>query len=128
MNTRDTAVQDRFGQQFFCGVGTVEGGDGTPVQLNCLTSSWNCIEERNAEYGCQPGERALCVDWIPVGMTYTNPRVGILGKLLGIAPGFPKEAGVDPAQIPPRDTWVVFPRSFGGLPVYYRRGQMAFAL
>lgn len=34
---------------------------------------------------------------------------------------------VDPSKIPPRHAWVIFPKSFRGLPVYYKRGHRAFA-
>ncbi len=117
---RNTKVQDEFGSQFFCRTGTIEGGDGTPVQLIMMASSWNCVPERNAEYGCVRGERALCVAWIPAGMQYSKSGPD--------EDGFPAETGVDPSQLPPREEWVVFPRSFGGLPVYYKRGEMAWPL
>ncbi|MDO8558308.1 MAG: hypothetical protein Q7S09_03930 [bacterium] len=112
-----TDVQKQF-HKFLGVTGTIEGGDDVPVQLTSLSSSWNCITERAEKFGCKPGEQALLVEWIPMGMQFTKPGPEEL----------PKEAGVDKTKIPPRDQWVVFPRSFGGLPVYYRRGQMAFAL
>jgi len=98
-------------------VGTLEGGDGTPARICAVCLARNAADSKQAEYGCQPDEDALLVDWIPAGMTYDRSDPN----------SWPEEAGVDPALIPPRATWAVFPRRFMGVPVYYKRGHMAFA-
>jgi hypothetical protein len=43
-------------------IGTIEGGDGTPVVLNTIGHSKLCIASRAAEYGCKPGEEAILAE------------------------------------------------------------------
>lgn len=107
-------TKKQFGKQFFGAVGTIEGGDDTPVQMTSLGASWHCVAECSKGFGCKPNEQALLVEWIPAGMQWK------LGEI-------PSEAGVDENEIPRVTQWVVFPKSFGDLPVYYKRGSMAFA-
>lgn len=115
---RGKKAQKKFGDQFSAYVGTIENGDDTPMKLNGLSVSCFCIEERSAEFGCGPNELALLVEWLPAGLEHGEwPTDG----------GYPKETGVNPDKIPARDTWVIFPKTFDGLPVYYKRGSMIFA-
>lgn len=92
-------------------IGLIEGGDGTPVTLSMVSLTTHSSKERNREYGAKPDEIAILVDFIPAGMEYENR----------------KEKGVNPAKIPPQETWVAFPKTFYSLPIYYKRGAMAFA-
>lgn len=45
--------------------GTIEGGDGTLVELNQLFSTERVIPEEAVRYGFAPGETGLCVSWVP---------------------------------------------------------------
>ncbi len=119
MPKRPEEAQDRYAKQFIGKVGTIEGGKDIAVEINSISSSWYSAASRNAEFGCKPGERAILVEWIPAGMQYTKP------KKFG---SFPREKGVDPSELPPRDTWITLPKTFEDLPVYYRRGSQAWAL
>ena len=67
-------IQDNFCKKYMGRVGTIEGGDDTPVQFTMVGASWNCIAERSVEYGCKRGERALLVSWIPSAMKFTKPK------------------------------------------------------
>jgi hypothetical protein len=79
-------------------VGLIEGGDGTPVQINLIGNSEDSANERTALYGCRPGEVALLVEWVPADSNQPWP-----------------------------EPLMTFPRSFQGLPVYYRQGSAIFA-
>jgi hypothetical protein len=110
-------IQGLFSKQFLAAVGTIEGGDDTPIKISLVGSSWNRSDRLLEKFGCKPDERALLVEWIPAGMQHTGPT-----------PGKPaEEVGVDQSKIPRRKKWVIFPKSFEGLPVYYHRGYAQFA-
>lgn len=112
--------QRAFGQTFMGAVGTIEGGDGTPVTINVISHSLFCVASRAAEFGCPPGEEAILVEWLPAGL--------MLDKDGPDQESFPKETGTDPSQIPDPSTWVVFPKLFDDVPVYYKRGAAIWAL
>ncbi len=109
-----------FGRSFMGAVGTIEGGDGTPVTLNVVSHSKFCAASRLAEFGCQPGEEAILAEWLPAGLTHDKDRPD--------EHSFPKETGTNPADIPDRSTWVVFPKIFDDIPVYYKRGAAIWPL
>ncbi len=113
-------AEDNFSKKYvFVGcVGTIEDGDGTPVTLSSLSV---CLsgEERGSSLGRRPNEAVIFVKWVPAGLQYSSWQED---------GGFPEEIGVDQSKIPPPETWVVFPRTFEGYNVYYKRGSMAFAL
>lgn len=111
-------ILDRFAKRYEDETGTIEGGDGTPITLGPMMTSFDCVREYAAEWGCPAGEAALLIDWLPAGLEHTEWKPGEL----------PKEAGVNPDKIPDRSTWVVFPTGFEGVKVYYKRGEQAFPL
>lgn len=116
--TPEEHIIDAFTRAFLgSATGTIDGDDGTPVEINALALSSNATSDHGAKYGCPPGELAILADWLPSGLRHARR-----GRK-----NFPKEAGVDLAKIPPAETWVVFPKTFQGLPVYYKRGSQAFA-
>lgn len=108
------AIQKEFsGRYMYADAGTIEGGDADlPVRLISLSTPNNSADERTRSFGCKPGEEAILAEYLPVGMTHDAEH---------------NETGVDPSKIPPRHAWVIFPKSFRGLPVYYKRGYQAFA-
>ena len=99
------AIQKNFSKTYRSATGTIEGEDDLPVTLSLNVLSFN--NWRPGEYGCPPGEIALLVNWIPAGLT--------------------KEDEIDLRKIAPMTNWVVFPREFEGLPVYYKRGSLIIA-
>ncbi len=112
---------ESFCKKFLDKIGIVEGGtDKTPVEISSLTTSYSCSQSRNDEFGCPPGEAAIMAEWLPAGLQHDMSSTVLNG-------GWPKEAGIDPAKIPDESTWVTFPKTWDGIPVYYRRGEQAFA-
>ncbi len=131
-------VQKKFGNKYCQDkvVGTIAGTRGAPVQINGTVLSFNTVPDELSTYGCPSGELALLVRYIPAGIEYGYAKsycgcaCHTSEALKHAAPCcYPKsvEIGVNPDKIPPRKIWVKFPRRFCGLPVYYRRGRMAFA-
>lgn len=58
-------IQKSFARTYFHFAASIEGGDGTLVQLNGVMLSTNTMPEYAAKWGCPPGEVAILVDWIP---------------------------------------------------------------
>lgn len=118
----DRKAADKIAEEFckkFCynnAVGTI-GRNRVPVTLVGVSLSCDCIPEKTREYGCPPDKMAILADFVPAGMEYER----------GSRDAHPKEIGVILEKIPPKKDWVKFPAKFNGLPVYYKRGEMAFA-
>ncbi len=112
--------QRDFARTYARTVGTIEGGDGTPVTLNIISHSKFCISSRAAEFGCKPDEDAILAEWLPAGLTHDEDGPD--------QHSFPKETGTDPSAIPDKSTWVVFPKTFDDTAVYYKRGSAIWAL
>ncbi len=111
---KDDKVEIKYIKQYSHRVGKIEGGDDMLVEIVMISPA--CIPSVSASYGCKSGERALLVDWIPAGMQHTDS-----GYLV-----WPEETRVDKSKIPPENEWVVFPKTFENLAVYYKRGTKPF--
>lgn len=106
-----------FGLAYLGKVGTVEGGDDTPVEIVSVRLSCNQPADFLRLFDCEADQHALLAEWVPAGMTYSRPSPGQR----------PEEEGVDPRNIPDLTEWALFPAEFEGLPVFYRRGHGFFA-
>lgn len=113
-------IKRDFADEYAGKVGTIEGGDGTPVTLNMIGLSTFCIPERAAEFGCPPNTLGILCEWLPAGLTHDKDGPDDAG--------FPNETGTDPSKISDKSTWVIFPKTFEGTPVYYKRGSAIWAL
>jgi len=114
-------LQNSFFKAFAGQTGVIESDpDKVPVCINTLSASCFSVQSRNAKFGCPPGELALLVEWLPAGLEH-SPEFPVVGG------DVPKETGVNPAKIPDQSTWVVFPKTWEGIPVYYKRGAAFFA-
>lgn len=83
-----------FGARYAFDAGVIEGdASATLVMLNGVSVSCYCTDDRNKSFGCPAGELALLVEWLPV------------------------------EQKPRPQTGMVFPKNWGGLPVYYKRSE-----
>jgi len=90
----------------------VDGGDGTPVYIGALSTSITCADERVASFGCPLDEYALLIEVVPVGLQHDEDG---------------NETGIDASLVPHPTNCVTLPRKFEGVPVYYKRGHVAFA-
>ena len=115
----EKSIADEFERLYFDIIGAIEGDDSTPVELCTLMFSTSCNESVATEFGCVQGEVALLAEWVPAGMKYTERKPGR---------GLPEEAGINTSLIPSKRSWVLFPKTFSELPVYYKRGSRGFAL
>lgn len=78
-------------------VGTLEGGDGRPVQVSRINASCDMVPKETGLYGCRPEEDALLVEWAPASEADASKRIAF-----------------------PQETWAAFPKTYEGYPVYYR--------
>jgi len=94
-------------------IGIIEGGNETPIEIVGFGFDKQSSLKKVTDYGCSLGESALFVDWRSAGIIYDKPRPD--------ADGDPQEIGIDLSKIPTDDTWVLFPRIYEQIPVYYRK-------
>lgn len=113
------AVDEMLGALFSGSrVGILEDGDCTPLEFNGIGYSTGDNDMLAAELGAKHGKAFIFVQYLPAGMEHVRPPDG----------GYPKETEVNPRKIPPTDTWKVWPKTWAGQPVYYRRTGRVFAL
>lgn len=110
-------IKREFGNEFATKAGVIEGEDSLVVQMVSLSVTCFCSLSYLEEKGIPSNELALMVEWIPAGMEFEKTESEI-----------PNEKGINSNLIPPKEEQVIFPKVYQGIPVYYRRGSMFFAL
>lgn len=106
-------VRERFSKQFWNRPGTLEGDDIPPVQIIALYSSWQSTAAWSKGFGCPVGIDALLVEYIPAEISLDARQSEHL----------PKGRETIGSKAIPLKQPAVFPRSYEGMPVYYRRGR-----